>query len=302
VKTSETIKRYLESCRARNLSAKTIAWYGWLLGKYCRTYKELPTDPAAVEKFLATVPGGDETRHGYYRALRALYNWTCGTEKKPGRYKLPSPMTKVLAPRRKKKTRWYLSTTELGWLMATPLSPRDRTLVMVLIDTGIRIGEALNLAREDVQKDTLLVDGKTGPREVPVSPETREKLMELAAKGFVFQGVKGRMTHSGAYRTVRLALRRAGIPAKKWGPHTLRHTFGRHYILAGGDLVSLQRILGHTNIKTTQIYAEMDLRDITLQHHRFTPLKLALDGAQAIFWGRAAVENVTLAEEKGPRR
>jgi integrase/recombinase XerD len=175
---------------------------------------------------------------------------------------------------------------ELGWLLAAPASPRDRALVNLLVDTGLRIGEALHLNREDVLEESVLVDGKTGEREVPISGETRRQLRELVHHGAIFLGTKGRMTQSGAYRVVRTALARAGIHARKRGPHTLRHTFGRQYILAGGDLVSLQRILGHTDIGTTKIYAELDLRDITAQHRRFTPLKSALAGAQSLLWSR----------------
>jgi integrase/recombinase XerD len=111
----------------------------------------------------------------------------------------------------------------------------------------------------------------------------------LVDEGLVVLGTKGRMTQSGAYRVVKTALARAGINARKRGPHMLRHTFGRQYIMAGGDLVSLSRILGHTNIKTTEIYADLDLRDITIQHRRFTPLKAALAGAQSILWNRPEV-------------
>lgn len=272
------IAEYLGSCRARNLAPRTITWYGFLLGKFNGEFTDLPADPAAVERFLGGVAGGDETRHGYYRALRAFYRWAVE------RHQVADPMNRIAAPRRRKKTRQYLSTEETGWLLATPMEPRDRALVILLLDTGIRIGEALNLVAADILGDVLLVDGKTGQREVPVSPEAREQLLQLADRGPIFRGMKGKMTASGAYRVVRNALARAGITTRKRGPHVLRHTFGRLYILAGGDLVSLQRILGHSNIKTTEIYAELDLRDITAQHHRFSPLKTALAGAQAGLW------------------
>jgi integrase/recombinase XerD len=166
----------------------------------------------------------------------------------------------------------------MAWLLALPLNPRDKVLILLLVDTGIRIGEALNMTFGDIQDTFILVNGKTGEREVPISPDVRELLLNLGQRGHIFKGTKGPLQQSGAYRVVKKTFQLAGIPAKKWGAHTLRHTFGRQYIMAGGDLVSLQRIMGHANISTTRIYAELDLRDITIQHHKFSPIRTAQAG------------------------
>jgi len=267
MKTRGVVQDFIKSRRARGLSSKTIAWYQGLLSLFSRTNPELPEDPAAIETFLGALQTSDETRHAYYRVLRAFYRWTSQ------RRGVNNPMLQIAAPKRLRKTPYSLTRAEIGWLLASPLSPRDRALVELLIDTGIRTTEAIRLTRDDILEETIMVSGKTGQREVPISPEVKQELLALGNSP-IFKGTQGPITRSGAYRIIRLAFKAAGIPAKKWGPHTLRHTFGRHYILAGGDLVSLQRILGHTDIKTTRIYAELDLRDITYQHHRFTPLKI----------------------------
>jgi site-specific recombinase XerD len=286
--TRALINEFLNSGRARGLANKTVHWYGCMLDKFCRRWKELPEEPAAVEAFLGAITAGDETRHAYYRTLRAFYRWAAGRHDihDPIAPLKPNQKPQVRAPIRRRKVPYSLSVTELAWLLATPGSARDRTLVNLLVDTGLRIGEALGLTREDIQEEFILVNGKTGEREVPLSGETRRQMLQLVARGPVFVGEKGRLTESGAYRIIKTALARAGIKARKRGPHVLRHTFGRQYIMAGGDLVSLQRIMGHTDIKTTKIYAELDLRDITDQHRRFTPLKTALAGSQAVLWSR----------------
>jgi integrase/recombinase XerD len=281
--TKTLINEFLNSGRARGLAKATISWYRCILGKFCRQWKEVPEDPASVEAFLGELAASAETRHGYFRALRAFYRWAAA------RHEVKNAMAGLGAPRRRPHVPYSLSLTELGWLLATPTSQRDHALISLLVDTGLRIGEALNLTREDIQEEIILVNGKTGEREVPISGEASNQLIELVERGPIFLGTKGRMTQSGAYRVIKTALAKAGINARKRGPHTLRHTFGRQYIMAGGDLVSLQRILGHTNIKTTEIYAELDLRDITDQHRRFTPLKTALAGAQSILWSRSEV-------------
>jgi integrase/recombinase XerD len=270
--TKAYIDDFLVSRRARNCTPRTISWYKDLLSPFARVNPRLPLSSPQVERFLGALDARDETRHAYYRALRAFYTWLARREG------CLNPMADVGQPRRRKKVPYSLSMAELLCLFAVTLCPRDRALLELLVDTGVRISEAINLTAEDVQDEVILVSGKTGERQVPLSPGVREHLLALGKKGTLFTGTRGQLTRSGAYRIVKLALARAGITAKKRGPHTLRHTFGRQYIMAGGDLVSLQRILGHTDIKTTRIYAELDLSDITIQHARFSPL-VAMAGA-----------------------
>lgn len=296
MRTRTAIQQFLASRKAMGLSPRTITWYRALLEPFSRMNGRLPEDPGSIEGFLGALNASDETRHGYYRALRAFYRWISR------RHALANPIDDIGVPRRRKKTPWSLTMAELGFLLVAPLSARDRTLICLLIDTGIRIGEAMNLVRDDILEETIIVSGKTGEREVPISAETKEQLLSLGESP-LFQGTKGPLTRSGAYRIVHVAMVRAGISARKWGPHTLRHTFGRQYILAGGDLVSLQRIMGHSDIKTTRIYAELDLRDVTHQHHRFTPLKIALAGSQVEMWrgrGSNPLCNQNLAPQLAP--
>jgi len=255
-----------------------VAWYGVLLRRFNYACPELPTEPGAIERFLGDLQGSDETRHGYYRALRAFYGWASK------RLKVKNAMKKLSPPRRQKKRPRTLTLAELGWLLAAPLGERDRALVNLFIDTGIREGEAVGLGRDDIEDETIVVEGKTGQREVPISEETRRQLLEIAVDGYIFAGSRGPLTASGAYQAVVRAMTLAGISGKKLGPHTLRHTFGRQYVVAGGDLVSLQRILGHASISTTRIYADLDLRDVVNQHRRFTPLRSANLARQGRFF------------------
>jgi integrase/recombinase XerD len=139
------------------------------------------------------------------------------------------------------------------------------------------------------------VDGKTGPREAPISPEVREQLIEVAGGEYVFNGPNGHLTTQWVYYLIRSAFEAAGIRGRKLGPHTLRHTFGRMFIMAGGDAFSLQKILGHSNIQTTRIYVELNTADIVSQHHKFTPLHLVQAGSQ----GRLIAEAESIIRTMG---
>jgi hypothetical protein len=68
-------------------------------------------------------------------------------------------------------------------------------------------------------------------------------------------------------------MERAGIKGPKLGSHRIRHGFGKNFLVQGGDLRSLQEIMGHTDIKTTQKYATLNLTDIIKKHRKFSPLK-----------------------------
>jgi len=270
-RTADLVKEFLASRNGR--TKKTVRWYEGMLMVFAAVNPRLPVRPGPIDQFLASVNRSEHTKHGYFRALRAFYRFLGRRHYVKSGERNPMADVWVKPPRR--TVPYNLEASEVGYLLAAPLSRRDRALVDLLLDTGIRIGEALGLCRGDILEASLLVSGKTGQREVPVSVVVRQQLLDqarAAGTGPIFQGTKGPLTESGAYRIIRMALAAAGISGgKKHGPHVLRHTFGRQYIAAGGDLVSLQRIMGHRDIQTTRIYAELDLRDITHQHGRFSP-------------------------------
>jgi integrase/recombinase XerD len=204
-------------------------------------------------------------------------------------------MTEVTAPRRRRKHPRTLSSTEQARVFLVPVCSRDRALLCLLIDTGVRIGEAVRLQAEDILEETIIVNGKTGEREVPISQDTRRQILALADSGYIFRGQRGHLCRAQAYNVVHAALRASGLGGRKLGPHLLRHTLGRQWILNGGDLVSLQRILGHTSINTTRIYAELSMVDVIRQHHKFTPITAALAPTQ----GRLIAEAESIIRTMG---
>jgi site-specific recombinase XerD len=139
---------------------------------------------------------------------------------------------------------------------------RAHTLVMLLLDTGLRITEALTLERNrvDLERRCLSVMGK-GSREriVPVSAEGRKALFLWLSrtKGryvFCTQGEEGRLNYRNAYRDIKAVCRRVGVTGAHVHPHALRHAFAVNYIRSGGDVYRLSRVLGHSSIQTTSLY------------------------------------------------
>lgn len=74
------------------------------------------------------------------------------------------------------------------------------------------------------------------------------------------------------YRIVSKACREAGIRGKRLGPHTCRHTFSRNFLLNGGDLITLQRILGHSSLEVVRLYVNLNTDDLIAQQWKFSPM------------------------------
>jgi len=217
-----------------------------------------------VELVLAEVRGvSDETRYDVWVAMRLMFRWVSR------RYSVPDAAAFVERPLRRRKVARTLTQEEVDRLLESGLSRRDRALVLLLLDTGMRIGEAASLTRREVGTSSVRVSGKTGGREVPMSALTARALMGVGDGGVVWLGKRGRLGVGGLQQVVQRALAGAGL---RGGPHMLRHTFGRLYVMAGGDVFSLQRIMGHADVATTRRYVEMDLRDVQSQHARFSPV------------------------------
>jgi integrase/recombinase XerD len=159
--------------------------------------------------------------------------------------------------------------------MAAALCRRDRVMLALLVDTGVRLGELLSMRWEWIGEETFWVDGKTGRREVPMSGWVRWALLGVELPWRSARG--GPLTAKGVYLAVRRCLGRAGV--RRGGPHLFRHTFARLYIRGGGDQFSLQRILGHSDVRTTAIYVELEMRDVVAQHRRYSPLVALLEEA-----------------------
>lgn len=151
-----------------------------------------------------------------------------------------------------------------------PGSLRDRALLTVMCDCGLRASEAIGLRVEDVdlRRRVLRTGGGVRLRSVPVNAETVRSLRAYLERGrpalvaggletHVFVNRRGTgLTRQGLYKIVQGYARTAGLD-DRMSPHTLRHTFAARLLASGSDLRSVQELLGHADIATTQIYAQI---------------------------------------------
>ncbi len=200
-----------------------------------------------------------------------------------------NPCENIESPRFLKPLPRVLGLEEVDCLLAQPdvnttLGIRDRTMLDVLYATGLRVSELINLSLQDLHLDLgyLHCVGKGGKaRVVPLGREAIHSLEKYLGKyrtlllkgninNYLFLNRQGNpMTRQGFWKIITRYGRKAHIPVSL-KPHLLRHSFATHLLQRGADLRSVQMMLGHSDISTTQIYTHIlkeRLRSIYHQHH-----------------------------------
>ena len=199
------------------------------------------------------------------------------------------PTVHIKAPRQGKKLPTVLSRDEVGRLLdqpsgTEPAALRDRALLELMYACGLRASEAtgLDLQDLDLEAGILRARGKgSKERLVPVGSSAARALLAYLQKGrpklvgvrhesALFVNQRGQaLTRQGLYKIVQRHAKSAGL-AHKMSPHTLRHTFATHLLAGGCDLRSVQEMLGHADIATTQLYTHLSterLRDVYFDAH-----------------------------------
>ncbi len=165
---------------------------------------------------------------------------------------------------------------DIDWLGA-----RDAALLTLLYGAGLRISEALSLKRGDVPLGaTLTVLGKgRKERSVPVLPVVAEALQSYAGKipftgapsDALFLSRRGKPMSAREAQSLMQKLRGALGLSDRATPHALRHSFATHLLSGGGDLRSVQELLGHASLSTTQIYTAIDTRELLETYEKAHP-------------------------------
>jgi integrase/recombinase XerD len=199
------------------------------------------------------------------------------------------PTADLRGPRRTQTLPRALTRGEVSRLLEQPRGTdpsalRDRSLLELMYACGLRASEAvgLELADVDLQEGVLLARGK-GAKEriVPIGGRAvaatdaylgrgRPQLVGVQVQAKLLVNRRGGgLTRQGLYKIVQGHARRAGLE-RKMSPHTLRHTFATHLLAGGCDLRSLQEMLGHADLATTQIYTHLSaerLKDVYFEAH-----------------------------------
>ena len=290
----EEIERFLTHLEeARNASTHTIRAYSTDLVGLARALeaKGVPgvaaVTPLHLRMWLADLTerglsAGTRARH--LASARALFRFLVreGTLER-------NPAAGLRNPRRAARLPHFLSTAEVGRLLDAPgpedaHAVRDRAMLETLYSTGCRIGELTGLNEEDVdlrgslvrvrgkgRKERLAALGRFAAEAVRAYLPWRLAMLESAREPALFLNRYGtRLTARSVARMLEKYIARTGL-ATRTSPHTLRHSFATHLLDAGADLRSVQELLGHKNLETTQIYTHVTVERMRKVYDRAHP-------------------------------
>ena len=281
---ASALRTFDSSLRARGLAEQTRRAYGSDLGQLARWAGAQDLEPRAVDaralrRFAGVLSERGESHSTVARklaAIRAFYRVLVERGELAA-----SPADLVASPKRDRHLPTVLSRSEVAQLLdrmpaATPLQLRDRALFELAYSSGLRAAELVDLDVESLDRDgeELRVEGKGAKtRIVPagehawraldayldrgrpalVAPEgVREPALFLSRSG-------RRLATTDVRRRLRVALRHAGVQAAA-SPHALRHSFATHLLDGGADLRTIQELLGHGSLSTTQTYTRVESR------------------------------------------
>lgn len=264
----------------RGLSQNTISAYRRDLEGYLAFLGDQQPSPESVDGFLASLyQGGMQSTtiarklaavRGFHRFLVAE-GWS---DEDPTRF-TETPRTRMGFPK-------ALDVDETIRLVEAPpldtnLGKRDRAMLETLYGAAVRVSELvdLDLPEMDLDTRTAIVRGKGNKqRMVPLGRPSVEAIrtylpvrLELCRSRedpeAVFLNARGgRLTRQGVFGIVRKHALRVGIPASRVSPHVLRHSAATHMVEGGADLRTVQEILGHASVSTTQVYTRMSLQHL----------------------------------------
>lgn len=216
-------------------------------------------------------------------SLKCYFNYLMNTDKL-----LMNPLINIETVKTIKKLPQILSSREVDLLLEQPECTdakgyRDKAMLELLYATGIRVSELISLNRDDVNLSTGLICCRSGNKErmIPLYPAAikalgdyinlvRHQMLALPSEQALFVNMNGeRMSRQGFWKIIKHYQEKARIQ-KDITPHTLRHSFAAHLLENGADIRSLQEMLGHADISSTQVYTQLvkkQLKDVYNKYH-----------------------------------
>lgn len=283
----QPFESYLGHLRASGASRATLRAYRTDL---CQLGRWLSASGTAVEDadtrllrryaaYLGTMRYAPATSARKLSAMRGAFAWLHARDMVPR-----DPAAVVPGPKQPRTLPATLNSSELGTLLdgsrrGGEIPLRDAALLELLYGCGLRASEACGLRVRDVDlgQRRVRVTGKGDKqRVVPLGGKAahaigrylREGRPQLAARSdtpVLFLSVRGRpLSPSDVRRILASALRREGLPSRS--PHALRHSYATHLLEGGADLLSIQELLGHASVATTQVYTHVSVRHLKSAH------------------------------------
>ena len=262
------INKVIRELKIRNYSPKTVKSYSSYLHKYFY-YKKNDLnniDQNNIKNFLLNleeIGKKPQSRNLYLNSIKFYYQNICGYRK----------FINIRFAKKSQKLPVVLSKNEIELILSNIRNRKHKLMLSISYGAGLRVCEVINLKIEDVDSERNLIhikQSKGGKDRVTILPEKiKDDLKNLMYANdnqrYLFESERGgNLTTRTAQKIFEQALKRSGI-IKKASFHSLRHSFATHLLENGVDVRYVQELLGHKNIRTTQIYTHvtnMALRNI----------------------------------------
>ncbi|MCP4142240.1 MAG: tyrosine-type recombinase/integrase [Chloroflexi bacterium] len=292
---SQGIQEFLEHKRAERLSPRTLEDYEGTLQRFANVLDKTEIkniDIKDIRKYLASLSVSKKRVKNIHITLSSFWTWAVNENvcdiHVPRLIKPPKPEKRIVVPITKFEIEAMLGATEISLpykragkrLTQIPLKNgfRDKAIIFFLLDTGVRASEFCQLRMGDVTRSGAFVHGKGAKdRIVPLSQQTRERvhaytsLLKRAAKDFVFLTQNNDpLTRDSLREIITRVAKRAGV--SHIHPHKFRHTFAINFLRNGGDIFSLQMILGHETLDMVKRYLAIAQLDIQSAHRKASPI------------------------------
>lgn len=275
----EKLILFITTKKLEGLSPKTLKSYSLHLTRFSKIVKKRyeDIDVMDIRRYLAQYSQTgvkNSTLNTEMTILRSFFSWLENED-----YIIKSPLRKVKPTKKEKRIRKALSQEEMEVLRMACKSKRDKAMVEFFYSTGCRLDEVYKLNKQDIDwnRSQCNVIGK-GNKERTVFLNARAKVhlwkyieSRKDKNEALFVGSRlpfERLGHRGYQKIFNELGERAGI-TKSVHPHLLRHTTATTAVNNGASIQSVQRMLGHTDPATTQIYADLNTEEIQLNHKKY---------------------------------
>lgn len=281
------IAEFMLHQRTSRHTPKTLEYYGYSLGKLTDYLTDAGVsdlgqlESGHLREFLLVLEQSGlkpNSVHAVMRAVRALLKFLESEELLER-----NPMAKVRMPKTDKALMPSFTEPEIRKLMAATdgkdsLSLRNRALVLVLLDSGLRLSECASLKVGDIDMETgtMKVMGKGRKERISRIGATAQRALVKYLRVRdgrpgepLWLGVRGAMTRNGIAETLEKLGKRAGVHAH---PHKFRRTCALFMLRSGADVFSVQYLLGHADLGVLRRYLAQNERDVTEAHSRHSPV------------------------------
>jgi integrase/recombinase XerC len=273
----EPIRRFLEYLQRRNLSPNTVRAYGKDLEQFSslsRAEEPRQVTVTGIRAYLAEQMAGGLSKRSLARklsTLRAFFKYLLDSGEIQS-----SPAAALRTPRFRRKLPAFLDREQAKQIVEAPatageeLSARDAAILELMYSSGMRVSElvSLDVDRIDLASGVVRIVGKGSKERLAlvgsyargaIERYNRNRHAKQGEKALFVNRFGGRITARSVRRVVRKYAMRLGLSGKVT-PHTLRHSFATHMLDAGCDLRTLQEMLGHSSLSTTQVYTHVTTR------------------------------------------